>query len=155
MATNTQSSAIITIEDFVREYNVESVRMDTVFFRQVFWERGMDHKLVVTGDALIDKYLEEIEEQKTTVALSTEEYYKYRYNPKLMSFDIYGTTELWFLIMAANELYSIIDFDLRVVKAYRTDILQKITRMIDLEHEFKQINDEEVRNELLTPIPEY
>lgn len=155
MATTTQSNAITTIEDFVQEYDVETIRMDTVFLQQVFWEKGMEHKLVVAESALIDKYLEEIEQHKTAITLSTTEYYKYRYNPKLMAYDVYGTTELWFLLMAANELYSVIDFDLRVVKAYRTDILQKIDRMLSLEHEFKTINDDEVRAELLTPIPEY
>lgn len=155
MATTTQSNAITTVEDFIQEYDVETIRMDTVFLRQVFWEKGMEHKLVVAESALIDKYLEEIEQHKTAITLSTTEYYKYRYNPKLMAYDVYGTTELWFLLMAANELYSVIDFDLRVVKAYRTDILQKIDRMLSLEHEFKVINDDEVRAELLTPIPEY
>lgn len=155
MATNTQSNAITTVEDFIQEYDIETIRMDTVFLRQVFWEKGMEHKLVVAESALIDKYLEEIEQHKTAITLSTTEYYKYRYNPKLMAYDVYGTTELWFLLMAANELYSIIDFDLRVVKAYRTDILQKIDRMLSLEHEFKVINDDEVRAELMTPIPEY
>ena len=155
MATTTQSNAITTIEDFVQEYDVETIRMDTVFLRQVFWEKGMEHKLVVAESALIDKYLEEIEQHKTAITLSTTEYYKYRCNPKLMAYDVYGTTELWFLLMAANELYSVMDFDLRVVKAYRTDILQKIDRMLSLEHEFKTINDDEVRAELLTPIPEY
>lgn len=155
MATNTQSNAITTVEDFIQEYDVETIRMDTVFLRQVFWEKGMEHKLVVAESALIDKYLEEIEQHKTAITLSTTEYYKYRYNPKLMAYDVYGTTELWFLLMAANELYSTIDFDLRVVKAYRTDILQKIDRMLSLEHEFKVINDDEVRAELMTPIPEY
>lgn len=155
MATTTQSNAITTVEDFIQEYDVETIRMDTVFLRQVFWEKGMEHKLVVAESALIDKYLEEIEQHKTAITLSTTEYYKYRYNPKLMAYDVYGTTELWFLLMEANELYSVIDFDLRVVKAYRTDILQKIDRMLSLEHEFKVINDDEVRAELLTPIPEY
>lgn len=155
MATTTQSNAITTVEDFIQEYDVETIRMDTVFLRQVFWEKGMGHKLVVAESALIDKYLEEIEQHKTAITLSTTEYYKYRYNPKLMAYDVYGTTELWFLLMAANELYSVIDFDLRVVKAYRTDILQKIDRMLSLEHEFKVINDDEVRAELLTLIPEY
>lgn len=155
MATTTQSNAITTVEDFIQEYDVETIRMDTVFLRQVFWEKGMEHKLVVAESALIDKYLEEIEQHKTAITLSTTEYYKYRYNPKLMAYDVYGTTELWFLLMAANELYSVIDFDLRVVKAYRTDILQKIDRMLSLEHEFKVINDDEVRAELLTLIPEY
>ncbi|MCM1214101.1 MAG: hypothetical protein NC548_06225 [Lachnospiraceae bacterium] len=155
MATNAQGGSVTTIEDFVREYNVETIRMDTVFLRQVFWERPMEHKMVVTESAMIDKYLSEIENDKVSIALSTEEYYKYRYNPKRMAYDVYGTTELWFLIMAANELYSIIDFDLRTVKAYTTAIMPKVDRILNLEHEFKVINDDEVRTELMTPIPEY
>ena len=78
MATTTQSNAITTIEDFVQEYDVETIRMDTVFLRQVFWEKGMEHKLVVAESALIDKYLEEIEQHKTAITLSTTEYYKSR-----------------------------------------------------------------------------
>lgn len=155
MATKSNSSAISTMEDFIREYNVEPIRLDVMFLRQVFWEKDMDHKLVVMESASTDKYLDELEQHKTSISLSTEEYYKYRYNPKKMSYDIYGTTELWFLIMTANELYSIIDFDLRVVKLYRTDILQKIDRILGLERDFRLINADEVRTELMTPISPY
>lgn len=37
---------------------------------------------------------------------------KYKYRPDYLSFDIYGTTILWELIMYVNEIFSVEDFNL-------------------------------------------
>ena len=106
-------SNIWTLDDFIREYGSEDLRVDAFHLKQVFWEEGkMKHKMIVNSDNIADKYAVELEENKRSIELNTKEYYKYRYNPKLLSYDIYGTTELWFFILMANELYTAIEFNL-------------------------------------------
>lgn len=147
MNTNNKG-AIYTLDDFVREYAAEDIRVDAFHLKQVFWdELTMKHKIVVNESSIVDKYIEELEENKRSVQLTTKEYYKYRYNPKLLSYDIYGTTELWFFILMANELYTISEFDLQKLVLYDSAIITKLNHMIDMDREFLEINSMEIKSE--------
>ena len=142
------SSNIWTLSDFISEYSIEDLRIDAFYLQQVFWDKNkMTHKVVVNENSISDKYANELEENKHIVELTTKEYYKYRYNPKLLSYDIYGTTELWFFILMANELYSISEFDLRKVVLFDTAIITKLNRMLEMDAEFLEINSMEVKQE--------
>lgn len=145
---STNSSNIWTLSDFISEYSIEDLRIDAFYLQQVFWDKNkMTHKVVVNENSIADKYANELEENKHIVELTTKEYYKYRYNPKLLSYDIYGTTELWFFILMANELYSISEFDLRKVVLFDTAIITKLNRMLEMDAEFLEINSMEVKQE--------
>ena len=137
-----------TLSEFISEYSIEDLRIDAFYLQQVFWDKNkMTHKVVVNENSISDKYANELEENKHIVELTTKEYYKYRYNPKLLSYDIYGTTELWFFILMANELYSISEFDLRKVVLFDTAIITKLNRMLEMDAEFLEINSMEVKQE--------
>ena len=138
------SENVYTLDNFIQEYGAEDLRVDAFHLKEVFFNPGMRHKIVVNGDNISDKYASELEENKRTITLSTKEYYKYRYNPKLLSYDIYGTTELWFFILMANELYSITEFDLRKLVLYDASIISKFNKMLELDQEFLEINSMEV-----------
>lgn len=144
------SENIYTLSDFIREYSVEDLRVDTFHLKEVFFQNGMKHKIVVNGDNIADKYSAELEENKKIVEFTTKEYYKYRYNPKLLSYDVYGTTELWFFILMANEIYTITEFDLRKVKMFDAAIISKLNRMLELDKEFLDINSMEVMEKTQT-----
>ena len=144
------SENIYTLSDFIREYSVEDLRVDAFHLKEVFFQNGMMHKIVVNGDNIADKYSAELEENKKIVEFTTKEYYKYRYNPKLLSYDVYGTTELWFFILMANEIYTITEFDLRKVKMFDAAIISKLNRMLELDKEFLDINSMEVMEKTQT-----
>lgn len=144
------SENIYTLSDFIREYSVEDLRVDAFHLKDVFFQNGMKHKIVVNGDNIADKYSAELEENKKIVEFTTKEYYKYRYNPKLLSYDVYGTTELWFFILMANEIYTITEFDLRKVKMFDAAIISKLNRMLELDKEFLDINSMEVMEKTQT-----
>lgn len=148
MTTSNQGS-LWTLTDFIREYGAEDLRIDAVHLQQVLYAPSrMSHKIVVNNQNIVDKYLNELTENKQIVDFNTKEYFKYRYNPKLLSFDVYGTTELWFLILMANELYSVSEFNLRKVVMYDASIIAKINRMLEMDNEFLEINSMNVKREL-------
>lgn len=139
---------LYTLSDFIREYSVEDIRINSFFLKQVFWDSTkMNHKIIVNESSIIDKYKDELEENKRMVEFTTKEYYRYKYNPKLLSYDVYGTTELWFMILLANELYTITEFDMRKVCLFDSAIITKINHMINLDAEFLEINSMEVKAE--------
>lgn len=61
-------------------------------------------------------YFPELLALSKRVVLSADEIVKYRYKPKLLSYDIYNTTELYYLILRLNNLYNIKDFT--IAKGY-------------------------------------
>ena len=142
------SENIYTLSNFIREYGVEDLRVDAFHLKEVFFQDGMNHKIVVNGDNIADKYAIELEENKKTVEFTTKEYYKYRFNPKVLSYDLYGTTELWFFILMANEIYTISEFDFKKLKLFDASIISKLNRMLELDKEFLEINSMEVMKEI-------
>lgn len=53
---------------------------------------------------ILDDYMYELETLANTYELNDDEVKKYRYKPKLMSADVYNTTEFYFLILRLNNM---------------------------------------------------
>ena len=62
--------------------------------------------------------------------MTDAEYHKYRFKPKLLAYDLYGSTELFFAILFINGMYSIKDFDRRNIKLIRKDHMSEILQAI-------------------------
>lgn len=62
---------------------------------------------------LIDDYLENI--QTMRVELNDEQYKKYKYHPDLLAYDVYGSTQLDFVVMAINDIIDPKEFTRKVV----------------------------------------
>ena len=56
-----------------------------------------------------------------TKELTSKEYAKYAFRPKLFSDDMYGTTEFWDTVLFLNNCKSVVDFRLQKVKYYDPD----------------------------------
>ena len=61
-------------------------------------------------DLLVNKYNDYLSTEVINFLLTDEEERKYRYAPKRLSTDIYGTPEYWSLLLFINEVHSIVDF---------------------------------------------
>ena len=138
-----------TLSQFIAQYNSEEITSSAFYLKQVF-EKSDGSKMLLNFNNLAIKYMPELKYIKTKVSLSNNEYAKYKYNPKLLSFDLYGTTELWFLILEANELHSATQFNNQVIYLFRTDIVEKMTRILNLELDTKNYNEEEISRDLLS-----
>lgn len=99
-------------------------------------------KYVVLMNAIFEKYYSLMLEHSVVVELTDEEYHKYRYKPRVMSTDLYGTPELHFLLLRVNHLVSITEFDLKVMRVFEQDIVSILNEIII--HE----NDNYIDNEL-------
>lgn len=72
-------------------------------------------------------YIDEIRAKYCVdVELTTEQMTKYKYRPKLLCYDIYGSQELYYLILIINDICSIKDFTKNKIK------LPTRTNMIEL-----------------------
>lgn len=58
------------------------------------------------------------------------DYQYYRYRPKLLSYDLYGTTELFFILLFINDIYDVKDFDRKTIRIIKKDKLSSILSYI-------------------------
>lgn len=76
-------------------------------------------------------YIEEIiENYCKTVELTDDQLYKYKYRPKLLCYDVYGSQELYYLILILNDICSVKDFTKKKLKLPTKDNMSTITKAI-------------------------
>ena len=75
-----------------------------------------DGGIYIPTKNIIYDYLDELKKLSQTVLLTDTDYIKYVYKPRLLSYDVYGTTELYFLILALNNIYDIRQFTIDTKK---------------------------------------
>lgn len=73
-------------------------------------EKREDIEYVVKN--IIDDYMLELKEMCKNIQFADWAVRKYRYNPKMLSKDLYNTTRLWHMILRINGLANVHEFDL-------------------------------------------
>lgn len=119
-ATTNEPDKTFTLEDFIELGKSD----DATYFNYSIIE--IKDNITYTDHSLIDDYLVELSKLCMNVSLSDDEYKKYRYSPDLLAYDIYGSVQLDFIILAANDIVDPHEFTLRTVKlpvASELDIL--------------------------------
>jgi hypothetical protein len=64
------------------------------------------------GNIVTDDYFPELKAKAVKVYLSDKEIQKYKYRPKMLAYDVYDNTELYYIILRINDLYNTKDFNL-------------------------------------------
>ena len=62
---------------------------------------------------VLDDYIDDLREQCLKIVLTAKQVDEYRYNPKKLSFKLYGTTTLYHIILKLNNLANAHEFTLR------------------------------------------
>lgn len=65
-----------------------------------------------------------------TVKFTDDEYNKYQFRPKLLAYDIYGSTDAYFIILAINRILSPKDFTSKTLKMISKQDLNKLMSYI-------------------------
>lgn len=123
-----------TIQSVIEEGLELKLTIKDLAFKEII-ENSSGEKFVVNMFNLYEKYYELLLDHATIVVLTDEEYRKYRYNPRLLSKDLYGTPELHYMLLRLNYVYSIINFDFREVRVFRTNITTLLNEIMVMESE--------------------
>jgi hypothetical protein len=70
-----------------------------------------DTTIKIPFNPLFSKYKEYFDDLTYTVPLSEKEQNRFRFQPKRVSLEMYGTVDYWSLILYINECPSVIDFE--------------------------------------------
>lgn len=80
---------------------------------------------------VISDYMNELKQMSHPVTLSETEYYTYRFKPKLLAKYLYGNTELYFIILWINDMWSVKDFNLRTIRLIKNTELSEVLSKIN------------------------
>ena len=89
----------------------------------------IDMNYMITHNVLND-YIDELKKASSEYILDDLLYLKYKQKPKLLAYDCYGSTEMYFIILKLNNMYDVKQFNKRTVRLIKKDKLENILSLI-------------------------
>lgn len=132
--TTFKTSTTYTLDQFI-----QAGRMTTVSYNRFSYREAISNGTIVSILNVINDYMDEIQENAVNVELNREQYRKYRMKPKLLCFDVYGNTEVYWVIMLMNGIIDVKEFDMKVLKMLRVDDMETLLTNI-YNAEYKWMN---------------
>lgn len=108
-----------TIEEFIDSHNSADINYESTSLLQ-----KLDGYTMIAYNIFND-YIDELDDLAVYVSLNDEEYNKYLYRPKILAYDLYGSTELFFLILILNNICNVKEFDFKRLKLLKVEDLEK------------------------------
>lgn len=118
------SERTTTIKDFINSAPSNSITYESTSFLEKF------SNLTMVSYNIFNDYIDEILDMAVTVTLSDQEYNKYLYRPKLLAYDVYGSTEVYFIIMILNNICNVKEFNFKKIKMLSVEDLQSVISAI-------------------------
>jgi len=87
---------------------------------------------------ILDDHIDTLLENTVTVLLEDKDVRRYKFNPKMLSYDLYGTTKLFYIIMRLNGICNVHEFNLhnREIKLIPSTAMSKAISSIFKEEKF-------------------
>lgn len=110
----TLSSATSPQESYTLQQFIDLRDSDNITYAQYsIFERSLENsELVYSIDNIIYTYMDELKDAMKVVTVTLDQKIKYAYKPKLLSFDVYGSVECYFVLLALNGKCNLKEFDL-------------------------------------------
>jgi hypothetical protein len=74
---------------------------------------------------LVEEYLDILKNASFKIELSNDEFRRYKYCPDLLAYDIYGSTQLDFVILLLNDMLDPKDFDKKTMYLPKASVLKE------------------------------
>ena len=149
LGINNYPEKTATVEDFIEAGQAD----DITYYNFSILEKYKDGDITieyVMSNILYD-YMDEIMEKAIELELTDDDYVKYRYKPKLLAYDVYKTTEVYFVIMAINGICSIKDFNKKKLKMlYTGDLINLLNQIYNAEQSRLKHNRKNLDNSSYT-----
>lgn len=90
--------------------------------------------------SIIDDYIDEIMKETVKLELTKSELMKYKYKPWLLSYHIYGTSDLDFIILRLNNMITPRDFTKQILTVLKPDGIELINNIYNSEKKYIRSN---------------
>lgn len=125
MATTFLPENTYTLEEFIN-----AGRFVTISYDKLAYQDKLSNGTHICVLNVINDYMSEIEQLAVTVQLTKEQYHKYRFKPKLLCHDVYGNSELYYIILLLNGIIDVKDFDFDIIKMIKVDAMNEVISYI-------------------------
>ena len=106
-----------TIPLYISCRSTEDPSYYNLSFKDEYYYPNINEYFQYTAYNVVSDYIQDIrDEYCDNIDLTDDMVIRYRYRPKLMSFDMYNTTELGYMILLINDKYSPKQFTLETKK---------------------------------------
>lgn len=86
---------------------------------------------------VLSDYIQDLKDMSHEITLNDDEYFRYRFRPKLLADFLYGNGELYFILLWLNDIWTVKDFDFRKVKLLsKTELAEALSSINASEKEF-------------------
>ena len=131
--------SVPTIKEYHKNYNNLDVSYDSLYYKDLA-DLTSDSKAILLSDCVLDDYAGDLAEIVVSKTLTPEEQRKYYYNPQVLSYDLYGTTQFWSLILDLNDMTSATEFNRSTINIYDGRLTTLINAVFALEEKMLNIN---------------
>lgn len=129
-----------TLNQFIALKDVDRI----VYRRYSIMQRSLtNEELLYCIDNVIHTYMDEMKKKRKIVSVTESERIKYAYKPKLLAYDVYGSTELFFILLALNGMCNMKQFDLIERKFFALtpqDCAQFVSDIYNAEGDYLKLN---------------
>ena len=121
----------MTIEEFIKTEPQKSITIQKLHYPMVISGPINDTYLRINYESVINKYYSEFRNFFAYIdLLDPKDVSKYRNNPKALSYELYGTTEYWWLLLQCNEMRSASEFTKTHIKVITKKALKELFSII-------------------------
>lgn len=126
MIVTSNPESTTTLTDLITEGSTSEVQLSTTHYLLRIGEN-----IFPISNAL-DSYMDFLMDICIDVKLDDKELDKYYQNPKALSRDLYGTMDLWYILLRVNRCSSPFNFKSKTLKVMHPDRLDIINKMLNL-----------------------
>ena len=121
------STTTSTLESFINYKNLDN----NVYYKDLsIFEKSIDGKSVLLSYNILNDYRKEIFDFVIPITLTNEEFQKYQYQPKKLAYDLYGSTEYYYMILFINSMTNIKEFNRRRINLMRAKDMSNVLSAI-------------------------
>lgn len=121
---NIDPSKTYTIDDFINMRDAD----DMTYYRFSILDK-IDNVQHLDRN-VVEEYLEDLERNALYVTLTNEEFVRYKYNPDLLAYDLYGTVQLDFIILLINGMIDPKEFDRKNIRLPKASVLKEFLSQV-------------------------
>ena len=131
-----------TLEDFIGFKAQDNM---TYYNFSILSKSILKDGIIYSKDNVIYNYLDILKGKSKKLKLTDSEYHNYRFKPKLLAYDLYGSSELFFVIMAINGICDIKDFDMKKFRMLTPkDLNSLLSQIYSADIDYIEYNRQEV-----------
>ena len=113
------------MDQYIADGQNESISLHNLYDTILVGQSDNDHIFRIPINDFFLKYRDELSKYIEIYSVPQHMFYK----PKLLSFTLYGTTELWVSLLRVNNMHNITEFHLPCVKIYEPGAVKELIKI--------------------------